>query len=127
MRKNIYLPTAVNDKSNIIVWVFPWFWSVEWMWVICSLLVDGSLHMHLISITLTLIVIKCCITVHVPMMKAPTHPCRPVWIALHLGKDQITRFPISCHAGCVSRLKRAGKINLIHTFTDLLCNSHHPY
>lgn len=33
-----------------------------------------------------------------------THSCRPVWITLHLGKDQIARFPISSHAKPITRL-----------------------
>lgn len=30
--------------------------------------------------------------------------CRPMWIALHLGKNQIARFPISSHVGRITKL-----------------------
>lgn len=38
-----------------------------------------------------------------------THSCRPVWISLHLGKDQITRFEISRHVECFGTLKKTHK------------------
>lgn len=39
------------------------------------------------------------------LIEAQTYSCRPVRVALHLGKDQITRFPVSSHVQLTARLK----------------------
>lgn len=54
-----------------------------------------------------------CLTLHTT--QAQTYSRRPVWIALHLGEDEIAGFPISSHAERINELEDEDK--QIHTLT----------
>lgn len=57
-----------------------------------------------------------------PQYKHRTYSCRPVWITLHLGKNQIARFPISSHVGRITKLEKS--VNLIlHQYNVPHCDA----
>lgn len=58
---------------------------------------DGCLHLHESM--------RVCECVVVAMTQADTYSRRPVWIALHLGKNQVAGFPVSSHAEQFTRLE----------------------